>query len=150
MIHYSKKDWWLMAILCAAVIGMSVGGFSILIAGSEPAWVGIVLLASAAIIVSLIGTISYEITSTELIIRCAVFRFSVPVDEIQEIFPTHNPLSSPALSLDRLRINYLRNGKKKFVMISPQDKTAFLNELVEVAEQLTVSNDRVERQTNPT
>ena len=148
MIHYSKKDWWLMAVIGAAVIAMAVAGFSVLISGSEPAWVGCVLLGSAAITVWLVGTISYEITQTELVIRCAMFRITVPVNEIQEIFPTHNPLSSPALSLDRLRINYFRNGKMKFVMISPQDKSGFLNDLIEVDDRLAISNDRLERQTN--
>jgi hypothetical protein len=36
---------------------------------------------------------------------------------------TRNPLSSPALSLDRLKITY-GNGKR--IMISPADKIGFL------------------------
>jgi hypothetical protein len=43
--------------------------------------------------------------------------------DITAITPTSNPLSSPALSLDRLRIDY---GKGRSVMISPRDKQGFL------------------------
>ena len=50
----------------------------------------------------------------------------LPLNEIEEITPTHNPLSSPALSLDRLWISYRRAGKKRAVMISPEDKEGFL------------------------
>ena len=45
----------------------------------------------------------YRITATELLVRSAFFRWRIPLVQIVEVFPTHNPLSSPALSLDRLR-----------------------------------------------
>lgn len=40
--------------------------------------------------------------------------------------PTRGPLSSPALSLDRLRIEY---GKRGVVLISPREKEAFVRAL---------------------
>jgi hypothetical protein len=49
-----------------------------------------------------------------------------PLQEISKIEPTHNPASSPALSLDRLVIYY--NGGK-VLMVSPADKQGFMNEL---------------------
>jgi hypothetical protein len=42
------------------------------------------------------------------------------------VLATRSPLSSPALSLDRIRIDY---GKGKSVMISPLNKADFLLEL---------------------
>jgi hypothetical protein len=44
------------------------------------------------------------------------------------VVPTRNPLSSPALSLDRLRIEY---GQGRAIMISPADKGPFLRALEE-------------------
>src|SRR3546814_13731637 len=47
------------------------------------------------------------------------FKWSVPLAKITAITPTSSPLSSPALSLDRLRIDY---GVGNSVMISPRNK----------------------------
>jgi hypothetical protein len=46
--------------------------------------------------------------------------------DIRTVTPTRNPLSSPALSLDRLRIDY---GRGRRIMVSPRDPGAFLREL---------------------
>ena len=42
--------------------------------------------------------------------------------KIKTIRPTRNPLSSPAMSLDRLELQF-KNGEK--IMISPKDKVGF-------------------------
>ena len=68
----------------------------------------------------------YTLTDTDLRVRSGPFRWRVPLHEIRSIAPTHNPLSSPALSLDRLRIEH---GERKWLMISPRDKDGFLREL---------------------
>ncbi|MFQ5610075.1 MAG: PH domain-containing protein [Woeseiaceae bacterium] len=41
--------------------------------------------------------------------------------------PTRNPLSSPALSLDRLKITY--GPKNRKVLVSPADKESFVQAL---------------------
>ena len=56
-----------------------------------------------------------------------VFRWKININDITQIEPTHNPLSSPALSLDRLKIYYRKDGRVATVMISPKDKEGFLN-----------------------
>ena len=77
---------------------------------------------------------SYTLTATDLLVRAAFFRWRVPLDQIIEVFPTHNPLSSPALSLDRLRVNYQRpSGRTWWVMISPKEKKQFLDDLAQSA-----------------
>ena len=52
-------------------------------------------------------------------------RYKVPLAEVTAVRSTRNPLSSPALSLDRLEITY---GRRR-IMISPEDKARFLKEL---------------------
>src|SRR5258707_12255527 len=79
----------------------------------------------------------YEVTSTDLIVRCGPFRTIVPLDTIVEVFPTNNPLSAPAPSLDRLRINYRKKtGRKWFTLISPKDKEGFVRDLASAAPRL--------------
>ena len=67
----------------------------------------------------------YEVQPDQQTLRIVSGPFSwrVPVAAISTIKATHNPLSSPALSLDRLQIRY---GKHDSVMISPADKAGLL------------------------
>ena len=55
-------------------------------------------------------------------IKCALFSLFKKAVTTQ-INRKLNPISSPALSLDRLEISY---GSQKKIMISPKDKTGFL------------------------
>ena len=48
--------------------------------------------------------------------------------EIQDITPSRNILSAPALSLDRLKIRF---GKRAFILVSPEDKDGFLRAVKE-------------------
>jgi hypothetical protein len=61
----------------------------------------------------------YTLDSKLLIAQSGPFKWRVPISDITSITPTNNPLSSPALSLDRLRIDY---GRSETIMISPRDK----------------------------
>jgi hypothetical protein len=47
----------------------------------------------------------------------------VEIQKITSVKRTRNPLSSPALSTDRLEIKY---GKWDFVLISPKNKERFV------------------------
>ena len=79
-----------------------------------------------------------------MIIRSAGFRWRVPLDSIVEVLPTHNPLSSPACSLDRLRVNYRnRKGRIRFVLISPREKDEFLRDLADSVSGLELVEDRI-------
>ncbi len=69
---------------------------------------------------------SYTLGNTMLRIKSGPFQWQIPIQEIQRISPSSNPLSSPALSLDRLRIDY--SGGKS-ILISPKDKGQFLQDL---------------------
>ena len=44
---------------------------------------------------------------------------------------THNPLSSAALSLDRIQIDYAENGYHQMVLISPVRKKEFMKKVEE-------------------
>ena len=53
------------------------------------------------------------------------FRWRVPIDAITAITPTRSALSSPALSLDRLRIEY----GERAILVSPIYKEGFVRAL---------------------
>ena len=66
------------------------------------------------------------LTEHDLLVRSGPFRWRVPLGQIHSVTPTRNPLSSPALSLDRLRIEY---GDGKWILISPRERERFLEAL---------------------
>jgi hypothetical protein len=84
----------------------------------------------AALYVGLLFPIRYGINDTHLIVRHGLCRYRIPLADISEVQPTRNPLSSPALSLDRLRIQF-GQGFFKGVMISPAERDRFLNDPAE-------------------
>jgi len=67
-------------------------------------------------------TTRYVVAEGELIVRSGPSKWVIPLDSIESVTETNNPMSSPALSLDRLEIRHA-NGS---ILISPNDKAEFL------------------------
>lgn len=125
-VFRSKVDWWIRLLLGFVIVGVFVAMGSVVLEGADPVATTVtilVCLAGLALFVSvLLGTV-YTVDRGILLIRCGPFRWRVAIDSITAVEETRNPLSSPALSLDRLRIRY---GKHRQVMVSPADKAGFL------------------------
>lgn len=148
MVYFAKVDRWFAALIGGIVVLEFGTGLSIIVSsqikGSPPFWdalgLGAVLFAGGAFLALMLYgcyRIRYELTGPELIIRFGPFRKAVSVSSIVEVFPTHNPLSAPAPSFDRLRVNYRRtDGKHRFLLISPKDRETFVRDLAGVATQL--------------
>lgn len=68
-------------------------------------------------------TTAYEVDEERLLIRSGPFRWNILLSEIAKVEPSRSVLSSPALSLDRIRIEY---GVNKFVLVSPMEKEEFI------------------------
>jgi hypothetical protein len=87
------------------------------------------LLVMAGIYGGLLFPLYYRLEASALLVRFGLVRQRIPYDAITAVRPTHNPLSSPALSLRRLRVDYRRS----FVMISPVRRDEFLDALAQRA-----------------
>ena len=121
----SKIDRWLLYLLIMVMVfEVVVMGFAAMQA-RDPRQATFLVVAALAIVAligsMLIGT-HYTVEGNTLRIACGPFRQKVPIDTIDSVERTRNPLSSPALSLDRLLIRY---GKRR-VMVSPADQAGFL------------------------
>ncbi|MFK8043151.1 PH domain-containing protein [Congregibacter sp.] len=124
IVFKSKIDLWLLltlffsiavSIATAYVTFKQSGTVNIVIAviilvfgGGLPAW--------------LFSGTKYVVSDDNLRVSCGPFSWSIPVSEITSVSETRNPLSSPALSLDRLELSYTHG---KSIMLSPSDKQAF-------------------------
>jgi hypothetical protein len=121
----SKIDRWLLYLLIAVMV-FEVVVMSIAATQAKHPGEAIAMIVAALAIVALLGSMlvgtHYTVDGDTLRVACGPFRWKVPIDSIESVEATRNPLSSPALSLDRLRIHY---GKRR-IMISPADKSGFL------------------------
>ena len=125
-VFRSKVDWWIRLLLGLAIAGLFVACATVILEGADPIETTVTILACIAglalIVWVLVGTV-YSVERGTLIVRSGPMRWKIPIDEISSVEATRSPLSSPALSLDRLRIRY---GKRRRIMISPADKAGFL------------------------
>lgn len=124
----SKIDWWLLLIFIVItaniVIKIYEANHLYSLASNFP---HLIIYSLVIFIIWLpIFNTYYVVENNTLVIKSLVFRWKIKLNDITQIEPTHNPLSSPALSLDRLKIYYIKNEKIATVMISPKNKEAFL------------------------
>jgi len=127
----SKIDWWLLLIfiVITANIVMKIyeANYHYSLASNFP---HLIFYSLVILVIWLpIFNTYYLLENKTLTIRSLVFRWEININDITRIEPTHNPLSSPALSLDRLKIYYMKDDRVATAMISPKDKEGFLNML---------------------
>lgn len=126
----SKVDAWifvLLLLLPLVELGITIGS---LIAGAWTA-AAIGLIAFLLVVCLYAGCVlpmRYGLDDEFLVVRFGICRSRVRIGNILEVYRTSNPLSSPALSLDRL---WIQHGPRWYqaVMISPRDRDGFLADL---------------------
>ena len=122
----SKTDGWLLALIIFAMVTQMIGLSAAALQTTDPlvsTALLLVMIAVTGLIVWLIVGTHYTVDRNTLRIRSGPFRWTVPVDQITTVEPTRALWSSPALSLDRLRIRW---GKRHWILISPADKAGFV------------------------
>ena len=140
----SKRDAWLVALIWGGVL---ICVYSALAHFSSDAPLSmrlaalIGLAAAASFMLWVLSGTRYQLSATELLILCGPFRYRVPLNEIDSVEPSRNPLSSPACSLDRLAIHW-GVGRKR-ILISPEDKRAFMRRLKERSARLDWEGTRL-------
>src|SRR5262249_987884 len=117
--YRSKIDWWMVPLLCLPPVASIVVCVSLVVEAkmSELPWGLGGILFVLGIYFGLVFPMKYGLDDTSLLVRFGVCRQRIPLADVLEVRPTHNPLSSPALSLDRLRIQF-GPGPFKVLMIS--------------------------------
>ncbi len=143
-IYESKRDAWIIVLIWIGVL-MCLFGVAAQLASSATLVLKVVtaiiaLLAVGFMLWTLYG-IRYTLTDAALMIRCGPFRYRVPLDRIESVRPTRNPLSSPAASLDRLRIEW--NKGRRRIMVSPLQKKEFMRDLERRCAQLRADGDNL-------
>ena len=127
-IYTSKIDAWLVALSLACAAAALTSLLTASHSGSVALTMFIVSLACAvlgALAWLVVGT-NYRFDGPMLIICSGPFRWRIAVREIVSIEQSRNPLSGPAMSLDRLCIQY--GTPRRMILISPRDREGFMGE----------------------
>lgn len=124
-VYRSKTDAWIVAVLGAAIGICLYASVAVISAAPPSTWriAAVTAVIGIGLPLWLLLSTRYTLEPRQLIVRCGPLKWRIAVADITAITPTNNPLSSPALSLDRLRIDY---GKGRSLMVSPRDKVQFL------------------------
>jgi len=154
MVHPGARDWWMAGLLSVVSAAFLVGGGTLVgvavVSGQYPALIpgGVLLLVGGMLLWVIFGT-QYEITESSLIARSGPFRWTVPLDAIEDVVPVgwrgdgSVVEMNLALSVRGLLVRYRtrRGGLPWPIRIAPRDRAAFLLELAERLPGLDVKDD---------
>jgi hypothetical protein len=154
VLYPGKRDWWLAGLLSVIAAALLVGGGTLVgVALVSGPWLALVpgtilLLVGGMLLWALFGT-NCEITEANLIVRSGPFRWKVPLDAIEEVVPLQHWYSGPPLEMNfglavhGISLRYRRKGGGLALPIrfAPEDRAAFLLELMERCPHLEVNDD---------
>lgn len=125
----SRVDAWLAALLLASALLVLIAvviGWPRQATPAHAVLLITLLALGAGLPLWLLAATGYRVEQDALAIRSGPFRWRIPLQDIRAVEPARSWLSSPALSLDRLRIRHGRAGQ---VLVSPKDRQAFVQAL---------------------
>ncbi|MGD8339144.1 MAG: PH domain-containing protein [Gammaproteobacteria bacterium] len=123
----SKMDLWMLILLLSAVAACLWGVAKVYDANSTMLWLLLPVLAVGILLpLWILGTLKYFLSDETLRVRCGPFHWLIPIRDIKSVTPTSDAKSSPAMSLDRLQIEY---GDHRSLIISPEPREEFLRQL---------------------
>ncbi len=117
----SKIDLWLLLVLLLTILVCLWAAFDSARNGNLPT-AALVLILGAGLPLWLLMTTRYLVGEGQLIVKSGPFNWQIVLTAIDRVEPSRNPMSSPALSLDRLAIHY-NNGRQ--ILVSPRDQQGF-------------------------
>ena len=124
VVFRSKIDAWLLAVLATALFLPLLQAAAAFREGlNATPHLTISILLGGFFLWLLLST-KYTVNADVLIVQSGPFKWRIKRSEITRIVPSRSIISSPALSLDRLKIDYAQG--RKSVLISPKEKDGFL------------------------
>ena len=130
-VYRTKIDWWLGLLLAGCIIYPAYELFRELIQEGELNWILLVTeLFITALFIPMFRT-RYILYEKHLLVIC-LGKERIKYSRITGMKETYNPLSSAALSLSRIQIDYKNeNGGHEMILISPVRKKEFIKKIKE-------------------
>lgn len=125
----SKKDIWFAVLIWGVIILMIF-----MMITEQNIVVYIVGILNNALLLWLWFDTSYKVNDEDLIVKSGPFKSTIDIKSIKKLRATKTLLAGPALSIDRIEIQYKRYD---FVIVSPKEKSKFI-------ESLLIKNNSIE------
>ncbi|MGG3560729.1 PH domain-containing protein [Neobacillus rhizosphaerae] len=139
MRFYSKKGL-ITGVLLWGTILFLIGSFIFLPGGPEGMGETTTTILTTILLTTFISWVwfgtYYEIKGKQLIVVGGPFRWKIDIMSINSIRKTLNPLSSPALSLKRLEIQY---GTYNTILISPKHDNKFCEMIKKINPKIEIN-----------
>lgn len=102
-------------------------------------YIGMFLVGLFVLIVLLFTGIRYTISDGKIFVHIWSIPYgSVNIADIRSVRRSYNPLSSPAASLKRLRLDFRRGAKHPYILISPIREREFIDALKTINPRIKV------------
>lgn len=126
-----KIDWWFWGIVIATTGLLLQFLWTMYVKGTMQQYPehAVLYFLTIALLWWPIFNTRYLVTEQHLMIHSMLFKWQINQSDITKISMSHNLISSPALSLDRLRIDYQKDGVASHILVSPKNKQAFCKAL---------------------
>jgi hypothetical protein len=125
MYFPSKRDLWLTFIIWGAIfLSLFV---SLNDTGSYFSLWRVLLFVITIPLMWLWFRTGYMVKDGKLRVIFGPFRKTIMISELKKVAKSSNPLAAPALSVDRLKIDY---GNYNGILISPKNEQEFINLLL--------------------
>lgn len=142
-VFKSKIDRSLLICLILSVFACMLGASVMLKIGGAVNFViaAFILIVGAGFPLWILISTRYAVQNGNLEIMSGPFSWSIPIHSIKAIQESQSALTSPALSFDRLEVNY---DEDKVILVSPADKKRFLQKL-DIKDSVSLTLDRKAR-----
>ncbi len=130
-VYPSKVDVWVGALIMISLAAGLCAAFALFRTESVgDRFVAALTLLLLGGVGAIIFPVRYHITEQELLVQSGVWKIRVPLHSILRVVPSRSVLASPALSIDRLAVQYQKSRfSRPEILISPVRREEFLREI---------------------
>ena len=129
-VYRTAIDWWLGLLLVGCEVLFLYLVIEPIIKRGTIEWSMVLIAAGMSILILPLFGIQYVLYSEHLLISMSLYgKLRVRYADIVEVKKTSNPMSSAAMSLRRIQIDYVENGVHRMVLISPVKRKEFIETL---------------------
>ena len=129
-VYRTAIDWWLGLLLGGCEVYMIFLAVEPIIRNGKINWAMLLIAVGMTIIIVPLFGINYVLYSEHMLISMSLYgKARVRYADIVDVKKTNNPLSSAAMSLRRIQIDYVENDVHRMILISPVKRKRFIEEL---------------------
>ena len=136
VVYRTAIDWWLGLLLGGCELLMIWIAVEPILKTGKINWAMFLIAVGISIIIVPLFGIKYVMYSEHLLVSMSLYgKARIRYADIVEVKKTTNPLSSAAMSLRRIQIDYVEDGVHRMILISPVKRKTFIEELEEKRER---------------